>query len=242
MKCNLCLKEATLVDSHIVPKSFYEIQKGSKPMLNITNKAEEYAKKCPIGEYDQLICLACEDSFGPYDDYAFKLFLGELWKPEVVQEEGRGIGGFLLQEVKCEMLQLFALSVLWRAAVSQRAMFSKVSLGPHLEPIRMLLNREIPVNYEYGVIFGRYTDTEFPLIFDPHPERYEGINYYRIYLGKYVMYIKVDQRETFPTGRNVMLGETSALMVIARQAEGNELRVAKSLARHNERLKGGRGK
>ncbi len=66
--------------------------------------------------------------------------------------------------------------------------------------------------------FVRWSDEGYaPIIMDPFLETYEGINYYRIYCGRYILYIKVDRRRTSETFRPRQLGEHKQLFVLARE-------------------------
>lgn len=230
-----------MVDSHIIPKSFHGFQGDGKPLKVLTNVEGEHTRKSPQGEYDQIVCLDCERLFSHYDDYAFKLLLGDLWQPEVITYKGQ-IVEYLLEGVEHEKLRLFALSVLWRAGVSGRKFFGKVELGPFSDSLAAILRHERLSGDDFEVIFGKYSDTEIPLLLDPHPERYYGIKYYRVHLGLFVMYIKVDRRPGPSEFKRETLDRTGRLIVVAREAHGNELRVVGNLANcEHKRVNKGRG-
>ena len=77
MICKMCLQEKELVDSHIIPRSFFEhIKTSKKPSVIISNKKGEFTKKSNIGIYDQIVCLECERMFQEYDRYAKNFLLG----------------------------------------------------------------------------------------------------------------------------------------------------------------------
>jgi len=78
-RCKYCEKEKSLVKSHIIPRSFFEIKdfnrKAPKKSLSLLSDSGKInPMKHPIGIYDiHLFCKECENKFMKYDDYAFKL-------------------------------------------------------------------------------------------------------------------------------------------------------------------------
>jgi hypothetical protein len=128
------------------------------------------------------------------------------------------------------------LSVLWRAHTSTRPEFGRVQLGPHEPKIRGFLLNDYPgAPEEYSVHTGRWIDDEFgPIFMDPFHEAYEGVNYYRIYCGRYVLYVKADLKPTSDTFRQTQLGQTKQLFVIARELKkSKEWSLMQKLAREN---------
>jgi hypothetical protein len=92
-------------------------------------------------------------------------------------------------------LKLFFLSLLWRASVSRHFFFRRVTTGPFERELRrMLLTGDPGAPEEFAVNLGRFDNPTYAGILDPHLDRYEGINYCRLYLGSFVTYMKVDRR------------------------------------------------
>lgn len=63
---------------------------------------------------------------------------------------------------------------------------------------------------------------EHPLgrsILDPHPEKWDGVNYYQFYLGSYVAYIKVDKRKAPEPSVDFTLKPVPPLYIICRNLE-----------------------
>jgi len=78
--CKMCEKEKNLVNSHIIPKSFYKEVSPDNDLKIIDNKGS-FPKKSPTGVYDQFICQNCENLFNDGDDYIKKIFGRELNRP-----------------------------------------------------------------------------------------------------------------------------------------------------------------
>jgi hypothetical protein len=218
--CKLTGKVGQPIKAHVVPKAFYELPPQEEgPCILVSNAPNTFPKKVPVGIYDEtMVTQDGENLFKPWDDYAIQILLKNENAFEPRTDRG-GDRGWILSEYEYSPLKLFALSVLWRAHTSTRQEFAKVQLGPHESTIKgSLLKNEPGTPEEYSVVIVKWIDEGFGAVFmDPFRETYEGVNFYRIYCGRYVLYIKVDQRPTCEAFRPVQLGATKQLTVIGRK-------------------------
>ena len=75
---------------------------------------------------------------------------------------------------------------------------------------------------------------------DPHPDRYDGANYFRFYLAGFVAYFKVDRRPPQDALADFILGPDAPFTVLLRSArEGKDGAVMRDLARSAWRRKHG---
>ena len=217
--CKLTGKSGRAVKAHIVPKAFYELppqSEGTNRLL--TNTPGQFPKKIPVGIYDDAIVTSEGESlFDPWDNYACEVLLNRF-KEFTPLCKSHQLAGWQLEDVDYARLKLFGLSVLWRAHASTKPAFQKVKLGAHESKIRDLLLRKEPAKAEnYSVCFIRWIDDGFgPVFMDPFPERYDGVKFYRVYCGRYVLCVKVDCRDTGPTLRELQVAPTRPLLVCAR--------------------------
>ena len=71
---------------------------------------------------------------------------------------------------------------------------------------------------------------------EPFPERYLGVKQYRVYCGRYVLYVKVDRRRTVNEFRELQLMEDRELFLIARDLRtSKEWTVVQGIAQYNVR-------
>ena len=218
MKCKLTGMEGKGVNAHIIPRSFFRIDPEEKELARIyTNKEGEYPKRAPKGVYDSSIVVEeGERVFSGWDDYAAELLITNVGNFLTIYDQGETIG-YQLKEYDYQSLKLFFLSVLWRAAVSSHPFYDRVKLGPHLEIIRDLLLRGNLDNSEpYDVVLARWHGEEDTGMLNPHRNRFEGLNYYLIYMDRYVAYIKVDKCKATGLFGQAQLIEGSPLLVIGR--------------------------
>lgn len=136
--CKLCLKHAKLVDSHIIPRSFYE-EYRAKPLKAISSSSTR-ARTIQIGIYGQFLCGSCEAKFNELDTKAFDFIKNKANATCVAENvEGRELLVVENAITQKELIHKFALSVLWRAANSNREEYHPIELGIYNEKIRIAL-------------------------------------------------------------------------------------------------------
>ena len=237
--CKLTGNKGKPIKAHIIPKAFYELppqEEGACRLLS--NTPGTFPKKVPAGIYDStLVTQEGEDTFEQWDNYATGLLLAENLELENITGQGH-IVGWQLTNYDYSLLKLFALSILWRAHASSHQAFKKVKLGPHEPLIRnLLLNNDAGSPDQYSVIISRWIDDGFgPVFMDPFSEKYDDVNFYRLYCGKYVFSIKVDSRLTKGSFRDIQLAPERSLTIIARHLRNSkEWPIMQKIARENAR-------
>ncbi len=119
--CKLCGEaNVQLVDSHIVPKSFYP-----KGEMILMVSAENRTKKRPTGVYDFFVCKTCEKLFDKWDDHAYKVLLENINSIRVLTNPYR----MVLENYDYTRLKLFFLSLLWRLDATEESIGRDVNLG-----------------------------------------------------------------------------------------------------------------
>jgi len=186
-------------DAHIIPKSFYLIDKTDKrPHKIISTDDDVYPEKSRTGIYDQTIVTAAgERYFLKWDDYAFKLLIENADQfQQITNPSDNKVLAYQIAEFDYHKLKMFFISLLWRAGVSSRKEFNNVNLGPHEDILKELMLNDDSGNIDdYAVLLGVFHDEKrWATIMSPFPERYNGIRCYRFYLGNIIAYIKVDRQ------------------------------------------------
>ena len=241
MECKYCYKENILVKSHIIPEGFYRRLRVEQDAPRLLNE-NDFPKKAPIGVYDKnMLCGECESIFGDWDQHVQQILSEELnGDPLVYKNENIA---YLINDFDYRKMKLFFISLLWRASVSEQPFFGRVNLGPHEEIAKKHIENLDPGNSEeFSIVISKFSD---PIgekaVLDPHPEKWFGINYYRFYLGGYVVHIKVDKRRTPQPHQSIKMSEASPLIIICRDlSKSRELPVLlKILNAANQKMKAG---
>jgi hypothetical protein len=223
MICQYCREDKRLIKAHIIPEAFFRRIRGEQNSLRlISNKENEYSKRAPIGVYDRnILCIECERIFGTWDNYA-QDFLNGVPQSATPIRYGNSIIGYEVPYYNYATLKLFFISLLWRAGISKHSFYAKVKLGPYEALLRNYIAQKNPgTGDEFAVTLAKFNYHLVPF-FDPHPEKFEAINYYRFYLGSYVAYIKIDKRQSPKFHSEVMLKPNAPLLIIGRELEGSK--------------------
>ena len=233
----------SLIDAHVIPRSFWEIE-PSLPALLLTNTQNIFPKRSRIGVYDSaIVCNQCESYFNTCDNYAAHLLLNSTNNFEPVSDNVTGVvSGYLVRNFDYRSLKLFVVAMLWRASVASHSFFNRIQLGPLENKAReWILGINSTDPQEFGALFSIWEDAEWPMMMDPFPERLFGVLTYRFYLGRYVAYIKADQRPFPERFREGMLRPDRPLNLVSRAlTRSKELALAKRIAQSHQPLLAGR--
>lgn len=150
-KCKLCQEDKDLIKkTHIIPEFLYQylFDEDHKFVLSKSHELLEPVKKLrfrPTGEYEGgLLCKVCDNEIiGGYESYASSTTFGNTSKPAEVKvhnyHNGKGQSWSVCRDIDYKRFKLFLLSILWRASISTRPLFSEVNLGPHEDIIREMI-------------------------------------------------------------------------------------------------------
>jgi len=120
-QCKLCLNDAILRRSHIVPEFVY------KPVFGINRTAIVFEPKRhrrssrQTGYWDRLFCDDCEGRLGRLETYFADVWFNRPLRPR--QLEGQEVNNVGLDYAR---FKLFLLSILWRADLSTLKAFQDV--------------------------------------------------------------------------------------------------------------------
>lgn len=222
MLCRGCGLDKKLIDSHIIPKSFFMNLKGESNHLNVVGTdAPGMIGRSFKGEYDkEILCSDCDGSFQKYDNYAKTFFVDMVPTYKEIIQAG-DVVGWEVEEFDYELLSKFVLSALWRASISKRKYYCLVDLGPHEELVKQELfkeNKKNSRNYEF--LISRYLPDKIPNIektmISPDYSRLEGVNFTRIFFLGFTLWIKVDKRVMPSPFSSYMICENKAAKIVAR--------------------------
>jgi hypothetical protein len=141
--CAFCGKVGPHPEAHILPRALHRGDPGQAFMIVQIGRIAP-TKRSPTGIYDpELWCDECEARSSALDTYAAAILdAGNATPvPDMTDDQGQQL---LYQCVGADpiKLQLFALSVLWRASASKRPEVKAFSLGPYQDRVRDILLTE----------------------------------------------------------------------------------------------------
>jgi len=220
MKCQLCLKDKQLQNSHIIPefcyKALYDGQHRFQVLKFIPEEKKLHLQK---GIREKLLCYECEQLLSPFEDHARRVFYGGQEFSFSVQEEMVRVKGIDYRRFK-----LFQLSLLWRAGLSRHPFFKKIKLGPHEERLRgMLISGDPGEPHDYGcVLLGMVMQNHElmdEIIKAPDSLRSHGHRCFRFLLCGYLWIFVVSKHSSAFPYRDLFLSKDGKLVVHMRAAE-----------------------
>ena len=145
MKCSLCKEEKVLIKkSHLIPDFFFKTLYNEHSRLikfdviQLLNGIKKESKP-PTSTYEKFIlCAKCDNEIiGQYETYyANTIFHGTDFEKKVFPQPGK-INHYEYQNLNYDFSNIFFLTLLWRANLSNRAGFNEVKLVPNIaESIR----------------------------------------------------------------------------------------------------------
>lgn len=248
-QCRMCRRVAPLVKAHVIPEAFFRVQRDGKEVpLLVAGRSDTFPKKAPIGVYDrEILCAACEARFLQPDTYAAEVFLGRFDKHFRPLELPSKKVAFEGPEVDKAKVLLFLASIIWRASVSTHPFYKQVQLGEFEETLRVgLLENPQSVALAIDAVLSRWDDADdgslpTTALMSPHQERWGTIEAYRLYLGKVVVYIKVDDRAFEEPFSVLSLRAGGPCRIVVRQlSTSKDLQVMQKVARAARKPKSAR--
>lgn len=249
--CQYCGASSNFINAHIIPEAFFrELRERERPPLLVTGKLGDFPKKAPIGVYDQkILCDACEKCFLSADTYGIEVLLSNFDQLFLPIENSRA---HVSDRIDKKLLLRFFVGILWRASVSTQPFYRRVALGPYeAEALNVLRSPATDITSIFDAIISRWenptTDGVASVaMLDPYPERWDGVNAYRLYLGRMVAYIKVDKQPFRTPFAKLSLQADGPCQIVSRNfSASKDLQVMKrtaiTSARNSSTFRGRRG-
>jgi hypothetical protein len=228
--CRFCGTAQSLVKAHIIPAAFFRaIGIGrDAPLLVTDSRSSPFPKRAPIGVYDPaILCDECERRFDSVDAYGTKTLLHTLRGSRLTpMQAGHEVIGFQASGIDQELLNRFFIATLWRASVSTQPFFNRVHLGDRYEELAKAAVTEETLNSAFGVTMACWLSREGKDqnigFMNPFAERYDGVKVYRFYFGRFIAYMKVDQRAFREPLSRSALGAQRDLVIIRRDHQSSK--------------------
>lgn len=175
--CRLCLQNAKLCNSHIIPEFIYSSLYDQKHRM--TAQVGEATKIEQKGIREPLLCVSCEGLFSRWERVAAQRHR-EL-ETRVARTGPRQ--QIVLDGDDGEIVWLCQLSVLWRSGEASHPFFESVRLGPHAHCLRkLLLAGDSPREYPCITFVRRASRGGSALLSQPVQRRFHGHRAYQLTL------------------------------------------------------------
>jgi len=158
--CKLTLKRGRFVRSHLIPLALSNAEIKGAPLIQY-NSGKRPSRKWSSWYDERLVTREGEDILSALDNWAIRILRthslvwsgwGEATPLPPVHAVSRAVGSSarVVRGLDFSRLRLFLLSLLWRAAATELADFSEVSIpAEHLEILRQALINNIAPDEEF---------------------------------------------------------------------------------------------
>ena len=212
MICRLCLADADLCRSHVIPELAYRpAYDDTGRGLRISPDERKPETKFQTGTWERLFCRDCEDLFSKLEKYFSDAWMHNVGVPDNLSDAPT----ILRHSVDYSPFKLFHLSLLWRASVATRQDFVEVSLGrKHEERIRDMLLSHTPGPYDCYPILACYLVRDgkncYDVLMPPRKARVQGHTMYIFVFGSCVWFYIVSSH-SFGKGSSHMLQDDGTI-------------------------------
>ncbi len=137
--CRLCLHKKELQDSHVLPNALFKrlFRKNEGKAIHFNDDSDTLVRYSSESWSEYLFCKECEELLNEqYEQKSIALLRNSLRSVKITKHKT----GISFENLDQNTLQLFMVSILWRAAISNHHAFDKVYLpGTLQEEIRASL-------------------------------------------------------------------------------------------------------
>lgn len=163
--CRYCNLEKTLINSHIIPKSFYDLKTQGRYTKIDCKKWELDKVHGQNGLKEPLLCAECDNKFGVLDRYGKYFLYNQVPKTPLQYSDDLPLIPFYFlasNSFNFTFIRRFFISLLWRACICSTI---PVSLGHYEEIALRILKREQVDNENLFIplIYRKETNTSADL-------------------------------------------------------------------------------
>lgn len=187
--CKLCGNSSRLIkQSHIIPEFMYKKIKDDRNRMSLVpTMPSEKGQIVQTGFFEKnILCRVCENErFAKLERYVSQVLYNgggdALFQKQKNLDGATSLG---IQGLDYKKFKLFALSILWKAHISDHRFFAKINLPDHENRLRtMLLNDDAGRGDEYqiGIIAVKDTKGELVRMFSNPDVVRSGSDYFSIF-------------------------------------------------------------
>jgi hypothetical protein len=191
--CQYCNNERSLISAHIIPKSFWNIDKEDGGPLAVLNSRSNWKpQRSQQGEYDRnILCEACDNKLGVLDQHAYENLVNVQGTPIVNSERARAIK---YESADAKTIHAFVASVAWRSSKSKRDFSTRINLGPYEKIYFAAFNGDEDALKSLDCFIAEFDERNVSFL-NPQYSTMGGVKFVVIYANRFTFYIKADKRK-----------------------------------------------
>lgn len=218
--CKLCGNARKLIDAHIIPKSFWNLNHNEIGPLAIVSSAPNWRpKRSQQGPYDQnILCEECDNKLGLFDQHVVETLVKVDGVP-IVDEPGAKVMKY--EKADPSKVHSFIASVAWRASKSQHYYFGRVSLGPYEDLLQASFGGNEDAQRQLDVFISEFDNRDTSFL-NPQFNRFDGVKVLVIPANRFTFYVKVDKQKVPEEFRQLAIRPGSPVLSLVRKWQGSK--------------------
>lgn len=210
--CLACGSSST-IRAHLIPQAFAREIRDGAPNFALTNWTSLKFQLIQNGLFDDaILCRECDNHLGQHEKYAFETF--GLLRRATVEKINTHVG---VSHVSGDRLIRFAAGISWKYSVTEPA-YGRIRIGPYAKTLKQVAfgGEAIPQSMNMFMVRLKGLRYEHHFFRTPKPDRQFGLNFVRLTLGAFVMFLKIDQRPSphMPVPEVWMRGRTEVVFPV----------------------------
>ncbi|PKL90758.1 MAG: hypothetical protein CVV21_11435 [Candidatus Goldiibacteriota bacterium HGW-Goldbacteria-1] len=193
--CKFCGEKKEMIDSHIIPKCFYQLQKlGNVAVIKPSENKIDRNPNFQNGFKEQIMCAECDNEIGKLDRYANKILFRVLPEQEPLKKDLSTVYTLKEHQFSFHELRRFFISLVWRVSVSS----SPFSLGKYEKIALRILKKEIPDNEDLflTIIYRKNTKTNLDYLTGIFPGKFLGKLYCCFRFPNYEIFVYTNTKNS----------------------------------------------
>lgn len=194
LSCLVCGNQNT-IKAHLIPRAFaLEVTRNGEKHI-LFSEGEDAYRTTNTGVFDpSILCADCDGILGSHEGKVYQ----EL---KFLREENSGKSEIVVTATSMpqlgestDYLIRFSAGLLWKYGV--RNIGEKLPLGPYLEILKDIAFRKepIPSSIDLCVALIAHDNEQVYFYREPYPVRIEGTNGASFSVGRFLFFVKLDQR------------------------------------------------
>lgn len=191
-KCIACGATPT-IRAHLIPQAFARQIRDGDQTFALTKGMTTTFRPSQNGVFDEsILCRECDNRLSANEKYAFETF-NTLRKATTSKFNTHVRASPILGD----RLIRFAAGISWKFCTTKPE-YGRIDIGSYAEVLKKIALDEATIPTSIDMIMVRLKALQYEHHFfrAPKPDRQHGVNFVRLTLGAFLMFLKIDKRKS----------------------------------------------
>jgi hypothetical protein len=179
------------IRAHLVPQAFAREVRGCDQTFALTKGITPAFRLTQNGLFDDsILCRDCDNLLGRNEKYALETF--KTLREATITKLNTHVG---VSPISGDRLIRFAAGISWKFCVTKSA-YGRIDIGSYAHILKQIAfdEKSIPLSVDMFMVRLKALHFEEHFFRAPKPGRQQGVNFIRLALGAFLMFLKIDKR------------------------------------------------